>query len=177
MEDVLFGDAHSRQHGRSTLNQTGINIYVDPTVTYPFVKTRMPSNSVQDISRQKKCVVFFAEGRKKATSVYCGLCIILSHRETDIHLLRHDYCMGGKYQCFQRHVANCFVNQIKNGNTLAQRILEKQPRVTTVVGPQTISFQKIKSKRRAKTAAQEQIHRLSPPVDEMVTKNTKNRKT
>ena len=85
--------------------------------------------------------------------------------------------MGGKYQCFQRHVANFFVDQMKNGNTLAQRILAKQPRVTTVVGPQTISFRKIKAKRGEKTAAQEHIHRLSPTVDEVVTENEKNRKT
>ena len=37
IEGGLFGDAHSRQHDRSTLNQTGINIYVDPTVTDSFV--------------------------------------------------------------------------------------------------------------------------------------------
>ena len=56
--------------------------------------------------------------------------------------------MGGKYQCFQRHVENCFVNQIKNGNTLTQHIIAKQPRVSTVAGPQTISFEKIKPKRK-----------------------------
>ena len=58
---------------------------------------------------------------------------------------------------------------MKNGNTLTQRIIAKQPRVTTVSGPQTILFRKIKRKRGAKTAAQAQIQRLSPPVDELVT--------
>ena len=62
---------------------------------------------------------------------------------------------------------------MKNGNTLAQRILAKQPRVTTVVGPQNISFQKIKRKCRTKTTTQENIHRLSPPVDEVVAENSK----
>ena len=113
----------------------------------------------------------FAEGRKKATSIYCGLCTILPHRETDIHPSLHAYCMGGKYQCFQRHVANCFFNQMKNGNDPTQRITAKQPRVTTVVGPQTIYFRNIKRKCRAKTASQTQIHRLYPPVDEVVTEN------
>ena len=65
---------------------------------------------------------------------------------------------------------------MKNGNTLAQRILAKQPRVTTVVGPQTISLRKIKRKRRAKTTAQEHIYRLSPPVDELVNKIGKTEK-
>ena len=79
--------------------------------------------------------------------------------------------MGGKYQCFQRHVSNCFVNQMRNGNTLTQRIIVKQPRVTTVDGPQTFSFTKIKRKRGGKTAAQAHIKILSPPVDEVVTEN------
>ena len=82
--------------------------------------------------------------------------------------------MGGKYQCFQRHVANCFVNQIKDVNTLTQRIIANQPGVTTVAGPQTISFRNIKRKRKAKTTAQAQIQRLSPPVDKVVTDNEKN---
>ena len=60
---------------------------------------------------------------------------------------------------------------MKNGNTLTQRMISKQPQVTTVAGPQTISFRKIKRKRRAKTAAQAQIQRLSLPVDEVVTEN------
>ena len=60
---------------------------------------------------------------------------------------------------------------MKNFNTITHCIIAKQPRVTTVSGPQTISFRKIKHKRRAKTAAQAQIQRLSPPVDEVVTEN------
>ena len=66
---------------------------------------------------------------------------------------------------------------MEHGNTLAQRIMAKQPQVTTAVGPQNIFFRKIKRKCRAKTAAQEHIHRLSPPVDEVVKKNAKKRKT
>ena len=65
---------------------------------------------------------------------------------------------------------------MKNENTLTQRIISKQPRVTTVAGPQTISFKNIKRKRRSETAAQAQIQRLSPPVDEVVTENKKNKK-
>ena len=53
IENGLFGGAHSRRHERSMLNQTSINIYIDPTAIYPFVHTCMPFNSVQDISRQK----------------------------------------------------------------------------------------------------------------------------
>ena len=117
------------------------------------------------------------EGKKKAMCVYCGLCTILSHRETDRHHPRHDYLMAGKYQYVQSHVAKLFFNQMKNGNTLTQRTIVKQPRVTTVAGPKAISFQKIRRKRRAKTAAQEKIHRLSHTVDEVVTENAKNRKT
>ena len=119
----MFGGAHSRRNDRLTFNKTGINISVDTTVTDPFVHNCMPFNSVQDISRQKKCVMCLSEGRKKSRSVYCGLCTIISHRETDGHSSLHAYCMGGKYQCFQKHVANCFFNKMKNGNTLTQCII------------------------------------------------------
>ena len=54
VEGGLFGDAHSRQNDRSTLNQTGINISVYPTVTDPFFHTCIPFNSGQDISRHQK---------------------------------------------------------------------------------------------------------------------------
>ena len=116
--DGLFEDAHSRQHDSSMLNQTSINISVYPTVTDPFGRTCMPFNSVQDISTQQECAMCLAEGGKKAMSVYCGFCIILSHPETDRHPSRYSYCMGGNYQLFQRHVANCFVNKMKDDNTL-----------------------------------------------------------
>ena len=65
----------------------------------------------------------------------------------------------------------------KNGNTLTQRIIAKQPQVTTVASPQKISFWNIKYKCWAKTAAQAWIHIFSPPVDEVVTENEKNKKT
>ena len=68
----------------------------------------------------------------------------------------------------------CFVNQMRNGNTLPQRIIAMQPRVSTVFGPQTIYFWNIKHKSGAKIASQAQIQRLSPPVDEVVTENEKN---
>ena len=62
---------------------------------------------------------------------------------------------------------------MKNGNTIKQHITAKQPRVTAVAGPQTISFRKIKRKRRAKTAAQAQIQRPSTPVAEVLIGNGK----
>ena len=96
IEDGLFGGSRSRRHEWSTLNQTGIIISVDPTVTETFVHTCIPFNSLQDISSQKKYVMCLEEVRKKSTSVYCGLCNILSHRETDRNPSRHDYCMGGE---------------------------------------------------------------------------------
>ena len=83
---------NSHQPDRSTLNQNGISISVDPNVTYPFFNNCMPFNIVEDIIRQKKCVVCMAEVRKKSTSIYCGLCTINSHRETDRHPSRHAYC-------------------------------------------------------------------------------------
>ena len=60
---------------------------------------------------------------------------------------------------------------MKNGNNITQHIISDQPRLTTVVSPQIISFRKIKLKRRVKTAAQAQIQGLSPPFDEVVTEN------
>ena len=60
IEDVLFGDAHSRRHDSSMLNQSDINISVYPTVTEPFFHTRVLFNSVQDICGQQKCVICLA---------------------------------------------------------------------------------------------------------------------
>ena len=68
---------------------------------------------------------------------------------------------------------NCFVNQMKNRNTLTQRIIAKQPQVTTITGPQTISLQKIKRKHRANTTTKAKIQRFSPPVHEVMTENEK----
>ena len=68
---------------------------------------------------------------------------------------------------------NCFVNQMKNGNTLTQHIIAKQPQVTTITGPQTISLQNIKRKHRANTTTQSKIQRFSPPVHEVLTENEK----
>ena len=65
---------------------------------------------------------------------------------------------------------------MKNGNTITQHIIANQPRVTTVDSPQTISFRNIKRKCREKTAAQAHIQRLSPPVDEVLTENKKDKK-
>ena len=116
-------------------------------------------------------------GRKKETSVYCRWCNIMSHRETYRQPSCHAYCMGDKYQYFQRHVANWFVNQIKNDNNITQRIIKNNPVLTIVAGPQKKSFRKIKHKRRSKTAAQTQIQRLSLPVSEVVIENGKSKNT
>ena len=58
-------------------------------------------------------------------------------------------------------------------NNLTQCIIANQPRVTTVAGPQTISFWNIKRKLREKTAAQAHIDILSPSVAEVVIVNEK----
>ena len=65
IEDGLFGDDNSHRRDMSTLNQSGIKISVDPTVTYHFLKTCITFKSVQGIIRQKKCVMCVPEGRKK----------------------------------------------------------------------------------------------------------------
>ena len=38
--------------------------------------------------------------------------------------------MGGKYQFFQRRVENCIFNIMKNGYTITQHTIAKQPQVT-----------------------------------------------
>ena len=65
---------------------------------------------------------------------------------------------------------------MKNDNALTQRIIGKQPRVTTVSRSTNISFPKIKRRRKAKKATQAQIQILSPPVAKLVIeiKKTKN---
>ena len=66
---------------------------------------------------------------------------------------------------------------MKNDNTIKHRIITKQPRVTTVAYPQTISFRKIKRKQREKTPAQAHIETLSLQVAELVIENEKSKKT
>ena len=66
---------------------------------------------------------------------------------------------------------------MKNGYILTKRIIANQHLLTTVAGPQKLSFRKIKRKRRAKPAAQGQIQRFPPQVDEVVTENEKTKKT
>ena len=65
---------------------------------------------------------------------------------------------------------------MKNINAFTQRIIAKQPRLTTVDGPQIIFFRKIKHKCWSKTAAQAHIQILSPPVDEGLVENEKIKK-
>ena len=62
---------------------------------------------------------------------------------------------------------------MKNENTITQHIIAKQPRLTTVDGPQTIYFRKINHNRREKTAAQAKIPRLSISFAEVETENEK----
>ena len=92
VEYGLLGDAHSRRHESSTLNQTGIKIYIDTTLIDPFFHTCMPFNSVQEIGRQKNVSCAWQREGKKATYVCCGVCTIMSHRETYRHTSRHSYC-------------------------------------------------------------------------------------
>ena len=92
----LFVDEHSHQLDRSIMNESWFKFHVDLTATDPFFYTCIPFTNVKDISCQKKCFMCMAEGRKKATSVYCGLCKILSLRETYRHPSLHAYCMGVK---------------------------------------------------------------------------------
>ena len=89
IEDGLFGGSRSRRHEWSTLNQTGIIISVDPTVTETFVHTCIPFNSVKYISRPQECVICLLEVSEKEMYLYVGLCIILSHVENNRHPLRH----------------------------------------------------------------------------------------
>eukprot|EP00957_Ditylum_brightwellii_P131570 10034282-Ditylum_brightwellii.AAC.1 len=78
-----------------------------------------------DVSRQQKCIMCTAEGRAEATSVYCGLCTIMADREVDHSPTRHAYCEDGKYQCFQCHVANCYINQMKTGGTISHCLVAR----------------------------------------------------
>eukprot|EP00957_Ditylum_brightwellii_P099648 7590055-Ditylum_brightwellii.AAC.1 len=92
-----------------------------------------------------------AEGRAKATSVYCGLSTIMADREVDFSPPRYAYCAGGKCLCFQCHVVNCYINQMKTGGTISHCLAARNPRITTVAGPQAILLKKRhKWKRKAK---------------------------
>jgi hypothetical protein len=143
----------------------GVTLSIDPAATDPYVHTCMPFKTVKGISRQQKCVMCLAEGRRKATSVYCGLCCVLSTRDIDRYPSCHAYCLGGKYQCFSCHVANCFLNQMKNGNKLTQRIVAKKPRISTLAGPQLfITKTNMKKRRLPNTVGQQPIN-SSPQSD------------
>eukprot|EP00957_Ditylum_brightwellii_P168225 12807434-Ditylum_brightwellii.AAC.1 len=121
--DVPLADDGTRQRGR-------VNVTLDPKTTDHFVHSCMPFKDVMDISRQQWCIMCNAEGRVKMTSVYCG----------------------GRYQCFQHHVANCYINQLKNGISASQHLVTREPWIATVAGPQIISLKK-KHKRKRKTKA------------------------
>eukprot|EP00957_Ditylum_brightwellii_P206204 15347298-Ditylum_brightwellii.AAC.1 len=92
------------------------NITLDPKSTDTLVHSCMSFDNVMDVSRQQKCAMCTAEGRLKETSVYCGLCTVMADREVDHSPTYHAYCTDGQYQCFQYHVANCYINQMKHGS-------------------------------------------------------------
>jgi len=146
-------------------SSVGVTLSIDPAATDPYVHTCMPFKTVKGISRQQKCVMCLAEGRRKATSVYCGLCCVLSTRDIERYPSRHAYCVGGKYQCFSHHVANYFLNQMKNGNKLTQRLVAKKPRISTLAGPQLfITKTNMKKRRLPNTVGQQPIN-SSPQSD------------
>ena len=72
IKDVFFVEDNSHLPDRSMLNESGISVYIDTTAADPFFHICMPFKNVQYISREKKCVMFMAEGREKSTSVYYG---------------------------------------------------------------------------------------------------------
>eukprot|EP00957_Ditylum_brightwellii_P122684 9356383-Ditylum_brightwellii.AAC.1 len=60
-----------------------VNITLDPKSTDPLVHSCMPFNDVMDVVRQQKFIMCTAEGRIKATPVYCGLYTAVADREVD----------------------------------------------------------------------------------------------
>ena len=69
-EDGFSVDEHSHWPDRSTLNKSGIQIYVDTTATDPFVHTCMSFNNVQNISGQKSVSCEWQRaGRKQFISI------------------------------------------------------------------------------------------------------------
>eukprot|EP00957_Ditylum_brightwellii_P040884 3094694-Ditylum_brightwellii.AAC.1 len=79
-QDGLFkaGKNNDDQLSRPPDSGVGIILLIDPAATDPYIHTCMPFKTVKDNSRQQKCVMCLAEGRRKTSSVYCGLCCVLS---------------------------------------------------------------------------------------------------
>ena len=78
IKDGLFGDAHSRQHDRSTLNQTGIKIYAYQTVTYPFFTLVWHLTMCRiSVGRKNVSCAWQREGRKQRLSIVD--CVPLCH--------------------------------------------------------------------------------------------------
>ena len=134
--------------------------------------TCTPFNIVQDIIRKKCFVMCLAEGRKKTASVYFGLCNIMSHRETDRHPSWHAYCMGGNKNASRGMWKTVFQSNEKCKYSYTENNFKAASSNHCCLSTEKY-FWNIKCKSRAKTAAQEQIQRLSPPVDEVVTENEK----
>lgn len=125
----------------------------------PLVHPLCPFKDVSDTSRQQRCVMCIQEGRRVMTSVYCGYCAVTANRNTDRNPTRHAYCTS-KYQCFARHVANCYKQLQSSGQVNSFREDARMSRPVAIAEPMYVvpgKASKKKTKRAAKAAASDNI--------------------
>ena len=94
---------------------------IDEEAVDPYVHTMRAFAELDDLKRQQRCVMCIAENRRSMTSYYCALCAVTATREYDRKPTKHAYCINPKYQCFSRHIANCYTFMNRTGKITAQR--------------------------------------------------------
>ena len=95
---------------------TPVGQLIDSQSIDPYVHTMQRCGDMHSgQTRQQRCVMCNAEGRRRTTSYYCSLCCITANREEDRRPSKHAYCISTEYNCFSRHVAKCYLHMNRTG--------------------------------------------------------------
>ena len=98
---------------------------IDRMAIDPYVHT-MHRFADRDVGcvRQQRCVMCHQEGRRQTTTFYCSLCTVTANKESDRKPSKHAYCIKPEYNCFARHIAQCYLHMNQTG-MMAQRTLNR----------------------------------------------------
>ena len=109
---------------------------IDKMAIDPYVHTmhRLADKDAGCI-RQQRCVMCNAEGRRQNTSFYCSLCTVTANKESERKPSKHAYCIKPEFNCFARHIAQCYVHMNQTG-MMAQRVALKNQNQNAICAPQ-----------------------------------------
>ena len=95
---------------------------IDKMAIDPYVHTmhRLADEDAGCV-RQQRCVMCNGEGRRQNTSYYCSLCTVTANKESERKPSKHAYCIKPEYNCFARHIAQCYIHMNQTG-MMAQRV-------------------------------------------------------